>query len=432
MPPQDLAQIDMETKHYLHQLIKLVEISLTLNSTKEPEELLQSIIQTATDLLDCEAASILLYDKETDQLHFAAATGTDPHRLAEIPVPSDQSIAGVVLHQKRAVFVPDASDDPRHYEQVGVEVQFHTRNLVGVPMLIRDQVTGVLEALNKKNGPFTKDDADILSIIASQAAVAITNARQMQALQDAYAEIRRADDAKTRFLALASHELRTPLQHVLGYASLLIESEDLEVIDKADHVVKAANRMKSIIESMTSLDMIRQGKMEVEFKLQPLQPILEKALQEKRHDIIEHRHLVEWHVPMHPIIVKADEKALTQVFINLLDNAIRFTPDNGQLSIHAEVENSTVLISISDSGIGIPAEELENIFKDFYQLEQHLTRTYEGLGLGLTVAKGIVSIHGGRIWAESDGEGNGSTFFVSLPVGVLPSTGTLKRIIARP
>ena len=90
-------------------------------------------------------------------------------------------------------------------------------------MLMRDQVTGVLEALNKKNGNFTKDDSDILSIIASQAAVAIQNARQMQALQNAYAEIRRADDIKSRFLALASHELRTPLQHVLGYAGLLIE-----------------------------------------------------------------------------------------------------------------------------------------------------------------------------------------------------------------
>jgi signal transduction histidine kinase len=299
-------------------------------------------------------------------------------------------------------------------------------------MLIRDQVTGVLEALNKKNGRFTKDDSDILSIIASQAAVAIQNARQMQALQNAYAEIRRADDAKTRFLALASHELRTPLQHVLGYAGLLIESEDQEVIDKADRVVKAANRMKSIIESMTSLDLIRQGKMEAAFKLQSLQPLLEKALQDKRHDIIEHRHLVEWHVPMHPIMIKADEKALTQVFINLLDNAIRFTPDNGQISIEAKAKKDSVMISITDNGIGIPAGELENIFKDFYQLEQHLTRTHEGLGLGLTVARGIVSLHGGKIWVESDGEGSGSVFCVSLPLSTLPSTGTLKRIVAQP
>jgi K+-sensing histidine kinase KdpD len=432
MSPAGNGQLDADTKRYLHQLIKLVEISLTLNSTKEPEELLQSIIQTATDLLDCEAASILLYEKESNQLHFAAATGTDPHKLAEIPVPGDQSIAGVVFREKRAVFVPDVSDDPRHYDQVGEEVQFRPRNLLGVPMLIRDQVTGVLEALNKKNGPFTKDDSDILSIIASQAAVAIQNARQMQALQNAYAEIRRADDAKTRFLALASHELRTPLQHVLGYAGLLIESEDQEVIDKADRVVKAANRMKSIIESMTSLDLIRQGKMEAEFKLQSLQPLLEKALQEKRHDIIEHRHLVEWHVPMHPIMIKADEKALTQVFINLLDNAIRFTPDNGQISIEAKAKKDSVMVSITDNGIGIPAGELENIFKDFYQLEQHLTRTHEGLGLGLTVARGIVSLHGGKIWVESDGEGSGSIFCVSLPLSTLPSTGTLKRIVAQP
>ncbi len=431
MPPRNTGQLDAETRKYLHQLIKLVENSLTLNSTLEPEELLQSIILTATDLLNCEAASILLFDQNSKKLHFAAATGTDPQKLAEIPVPSDQSIAGVVFREKRPVIVHDVHDDPRHYDTVGEEVQFNPRNLLGVPMLMRDQVTGVLEALNKKNGNFTKDDSDILSIIASQAAVAIQNARQMQALQNAYAEIRRADDIKSRFLALASHELRTPLQHVLGYAGLLIDSEDQEVIDKADRVVKAANRMKAIIESMTSLDLIRQGKMEAEFKLQPLQPILEKALQEKRHDIIERRHLVEWHVPMHPIVVKADEKALTQVFINILDNALRFTPENGQLTIDASREKNGVLVTIADNGVGIPPDELENVFKDFYQLEQHLTRTHEGLGLGLTIARGIVNMHGGKIWVESNGEGRGTTLQVLLPEGNLPSTGTLKRIIAQ-
>ena len=431
MTPRNTGQLDTDTRRYLHQLIKLVEISLTLNSTKEPEELLQSIIQTATDLLDCEVASILLYDRESKKLHFAAATGTNQQLLAEIPVPSDQSIAGYVFREKKPILVPDVHDDPRHYDLVSEEVHFRPRNLVCVPMLIRDQVIGVLEALNKLDGVFSKDDADILAIIASQAAVAIQNARQMQALQNAYAEIRRADDIKSRFLALASHELRTPLQHVLGYAGLLLESENQDVIEKADRVVKAGNRMKAIIESMTSLDLIRQGKLETEFKLQPIQVILEKALQEKRHDIIDHRHLVEWHVPMQPIIVKADEKALTQVFINILDNAIRFTPENGQISIDAKREKNKVLISISDSGLGIPEDELENVFKDFYQLEQHLTRTHEGLGLGLTIARGIVIMHGGKIWAERISDENGTVITVCLPEGNMPSTGTLKRIIAQ-
>ncbi len=260
MSPRNTGQLDTDTRRYLHQLIKLVEISLTLNSTKEPEELLQSIILTATDLLDCEVASILLYDPESKKLNFAAATGTNHQLLAEIPVPSDQSIAGYVFREKKPILVPDIHNDPRHYDLVSEEVHFRPRNMVCVPMLIRDQVIGVLEALNKIDGVFSNDDADILAIIASQAAVAIQNARQMQALQNAYAEIRRADDIKSRFLALASHELRTPLQHVLGYAGLLLESEDQDVIEKADRVVKAGNRMKAIIESMTSLDLDPPGK----------------------------------------------------------------------------------------------------------------------------------------------------------------------------
>ncbi len=271
--------------------------------------------------------------------------------------------------------------------------------------------------------------SDILSIIASQAAVAIHNARQMQALQNAYAEIQRTDDMKTRFLSLASHELRTPLQQILGYASLLKQSTDDTVTDAAARVVDAAHHMKDIIDSMTNLELIRRGELNSEFKQMSIQTILEKALQGKLAVIKQHGHQMEWLVPMHPMVVNADPEKLPQVFAAILDNAIRFTPDGGRISVSVEHKTGTVEVRISDTGLGIPASELSNIFKEFFQVEQHLTRTYGGLGLGLSVARGIVQLHGGKIWAESAGENLGTTIVVQLPEGKLPTTGTLKRIV---
>ena len=418
-----------ELRIQLRKLIRLVEMSIRLNSTMDPEQLLQSIIESATELLECEAASILLYDETSQKLHFAAATGSDPKILAEIPVPRDQSIAGVVFRENRQVLVTDVHEDSRHYDYVSEQVHFQPRSLIGVPMRIRDKVTGVLEALNKTDGVFSKDDADILAIIANQAAVAIYNARQMQALQNAYDEIQRVDDMKTRFLALASHELRTPLQHILGYGSLLKQSTDDQVTESASKVVDAANHMKEIIDTMTNLELIKRGEMNSEFVQVTLQSILDKALQNKMAEIKKRGHQMEWLVPMRPIMVNADIEKLTAVFTAILENAIRFTPDGGRITVQAERKQSMIEIEIMDTGIGIPPTELDNIFKEFYQVEQHLTRTYGGLGLGLSVARGIVNLHGGKIWASSAGENMGTTITVQLPEGKLPTTGTLKRIV---
>lgn len=402
---------------------------MRLNSTMDPEQLLQSIIESATDLLECEAASILLYDEASQELHFAAGSGVDPKKLAEIPVPRDKSIAGAVFRENMPILVADVQDDPRHYELVSEQTHFVTRNLIGVPMRIRERVTGVLEALNKTKGHFDSDDIDILSIIANQAAVAIYNARQMQALQNAYAEIQRTDEMKTRFLALASHELRTPLQHVLGYSTILKQSTDDHVTDAATKVVDAAHHMKDIIDTMTNLELIRRGEMNSEFQQTTIQIVLEKALQGKLQGIKLHGHQLEWLVPMQAIPLNADPEKLPQVFSAVLDNAIRFTPDGGRITVLVESKSGEIEITITDTGIGIPPTELDNIFKEFYQVEQHLTRTYGGLGLGLSVARGIVHLHGGDIRAESAGENSGTTVVIHLPEAKLPSTGTLKRIV---
>jgi len=173
--------------HYKNdQLERLVEISITLNSTLNLEKLLAFIIKTAADLLECEAVSILLYDPDKSNLFFAASSGTDPMKLAEIPVPLNESLAGVIFLENSPIIINDVERDPRHYALAAQHVHFHTHSLLGVPMRIQDRVTGVLEALNKKKGLFTKADEGLLSIIASHAAVAIQNAHLLNQLEIAY------------------------------------------------------------------------------------------------------------------------------------------------------------------------------------------------------------------------------------------------------
>ncbi len=239
------------------QLARLIEVSVTLNSTLNLDELLQFIIQTASEIIDCESAAILLYDEKRQQLVFAAATGSDPKRLAETPVPLENSLAGTIFRENKSISLSDVEKDAAHFATVSKRFDLAVHTMLGVPMRIKDRPTGVLEALNKRGGNFDESDADILSVIASQAAVAVHNARLVKALQDAYNELQAADKLKTNFLALASHELRTPLGLIIGYATFLQQESPGELSEHAKQVLNAAMQMQVLVDAMTNLNMLR-------------------------------------------------------------------------------------------------------------------------------------------------------------------------------
>ena len=200
------------------RLTRLVELSVNLNSTLDLDALLQLVTATASELLECEAASILLYDEKQARLFFAAATGSDPKKLAEIPVPLDMSLAGTIFRENRPVVRNDAEQDARHYSLVSEHVNFHVRSLVGVPMLIKERVIGVLEAVNKREGLFGEQDEAILSVTASHAAIAIGNAQLFREVERSNADLRLAYDATiagwSRALDLRDHDTEGHTQRV--------------------------------------------------------------------------------------------------------------------------------------------------------------------------------------------------------------------------
>jgi len=404
-----------EKERLLSQLSRLVEVSVTLNSTLDPDQLLNFIIKTAADLLDCEDASILLYDEKHSELFFVSASGSNQKQLAQIPVPIEGSIAGTIFRENRPLIINDAQKDPRHYSQVGQQIHYVTRSLLGVPMRIKTRVTGVLEALNKHSGGFTAEDAELLSIVASQAAVAINNARLVQALQKAYEELSRLDKLKSDFIAIASHELRTPLGVILGYATFLKEDAQGDASEHATKVLNSAIKMRELVEAMTNLNLIQVGSAKLMMLTVPIQQIIQSACAEIQMTAeIKGQKLIQ-ELPDTPIPVQADPEKLGLVFVNLLNNAVRFTQPGGQIVVSAQLVRDEVWIEVRDNGVGIPTDELENIFKEFYQVEDHMTRRVGGLGLGLSIARGIIKLHNGRIWAESKGEGLGATLKVVLP-----------------
>jgi signal transduction histidine kinase len=400
---------------WVRQLSRIVEVSLTLNSTLDPDRLLQSIIKTAGEMLDCEAASILLYDEKRGELFFATAAGSESEQLSQIPVPLEGSLAGTIFCENRPLIVNNAQQDPRHYSQVGEQINFQTRSLLGVPMRIRSRVTGVLEALNKRSGDFTEADASLLSIIASQAAVAIQNARLIQALQTAYDELSRLDKLKSDFIAIASHELRTPLGVILGYASFLKDESQGEVSEHAEKVLNSAIRMRELVEAMTNLNLVQVGATQLNLRPESLKQIVLAACKEIQLTAEAKNQKLLVNLPETTLIVEADPEKLGLAIINLLNNAVRFTQPEGEIIVTVRPMHREAWVEVRDNGIGVPPEELENIFKEFYQVEDHMTRRVGGLGLGLSIARGIVKLHDGRIWAESQGVGQGAVFKIALP-----------------
>ncbi len=412
MPSKKIQELEQHNE----QLKRLVELSVTLNSTLDLDALLQEITNTATELLDCEAASILLYDEKHPHLYFAAATGSDPKKLAEVPVPIEESLAGTIFRTNHSIILNNVEQDPRHYSLVSEHIRFHVQSLLGVPMLIKDRIIGVLEAVNKRNAEFTIRDETILLVTAAHAAIALNNARLLRTTQQALQKVKEADQLKSNFLSLASHELRTPLGIIIGYASFLREDAKGETSEHAQHVLNAALQMRSLVEDMTNLTMLEtEGLMLIKSSNVVLQDVLKIACDEVKELALAKRQRLIFAFQDAPIIVNVDPNKMNIAFVNLLNNAIRFSPQGSEITIGATQQGDRIMAWVQDRGVGIPTDKLKKIFESFYQAESPATRRYGGLGIGLTIAKGLIEAQGGKIWAESEGKDKGSTFKVLLP-----------------
>lgn len=411
------AEYIAQLEHKVTVLTRLAELSTVLNSTLKLKPLLRVIMEAAAEIVDAEAASVLLWDAKTQELRFAATTTDSADKtLVGKVVPLEGSIAGTVMRGNRIVAVNDTEHDPRHYRKVDKALAFQTRSVLGVPMRSKDRVIGVLEAVNKRAPEWTQDDHHYLSILAAQAAVAIEVAQLITAQQKANEELNRVDKMKSDFIAIASHELRTPLGVVLGYSTFLQEAEDEEVSLLAEKVVASALQLRRIIEDLTNLRYLEQKASDLFIEPTSLGEFLQRVTEEVREMAEMRGHTLVVAPLMDEVEVAIDRVRMGMALTNILNNAVRFTPENGHILVEAEARENEVWVTVRDDGMGIPKDQLERIFERFVQVEDHMTRVNGGMGIGLSIARALVEAHGGRIWARSPGLNKGAAFTITMPL----------------
>ena len=242
------------------------------------------------------------------------------------------------------------------------------------------------------------------------------NAALRAELERTRAQLRRMDDVKRSFTALAAHELRTPLTILFGYSKLLTNSTESETQKYAGIIAEYAWQLKSTIDAVITLQRIDTGELVLRQEVLPVAEAVDWALASRRREIAE-RALEVQTGSLADLYVRADRERLLLILTQLLSNAIKYSPHAATIAIEAHTQQASVVISIRDNGVGIPSEELSHVFDRFYQTGNPLTRQYNGAGLGLAVAKELVELHGGRIWAESR-LGEGSLFSFSIPRGL--------------
>ncbi len=400
----------------ISNLERLVRVSLILNSTLSLEPLLETIILVVTELTETEDCSILLLDEKTGKLRFRAARQMRREELEQIAVPLDNSIAGWIFRENKPLLIRDAQKDNRFYQGVDDKLNFCTRSIIGVPLQVRGRVIGVLEAINKRGDKeMNWEDVHLMTTLAAQAATAIENARLMEELQKAYEKLHELDRLKSDFISIAAHELRTPLSLILGYASFLRGSATGQASEQLDIVLQGAMRLNSLIGDMVNLRHIETGEAQLELEVFSLNDLVRVCIQEFISLIRAKQQGVGLNLPSPPLMIEADRQKLHLVLGNLLSNAVKFTPAGGRIEVLACEREGKAWVAVRDTGIGIPHKECERIFSRFYQVEPSLSRRYEGMGLGLSIAKGMVELHGGCIWVESE-VGKGSTFVFHLPL----------------
>jgi signal transduction histidine kinase/DNA-binding response OmpR family regulator len=423
----ELQSRSAELARKVEEMEALAEIGMAISSTLDPDEVLTTIIEHAVQLSDADGGSLMEYDEETRLFRVRTAYGTHDHviqRLKSTRIHVDESLVGRAAGRGEAVQVPDLADielDPH------LQVLFDGgwRSLVAIPLVRADRIVGALVVRRLTPGSFSAETCDMLTTFASQSAIALTNARLHEQLELQRRELARTSQHKSDFLASMSHELRTPLNAVIGFSEVLLERMFGDLNERqADYVqdiLDAGRHLLALLNDVLDLSKVEAGRMELDVSTFPTADAISSVLTLVRERAGQRG--VELHMDTShaPELVRADELRFKQVLLNLIGNGVKFTPAGGSVTVTAWTEDSELLVTVADSGIGIAESEQGRIFDSFQQGTRSASST-EGTGLGLTLTRRIVELHGGRIWLESE-VGAGSTFGFALPGQPTPARG---------
>jgi len=293
------------------------------------------------------------------------------------------------------------------------------RSALSVPLLREEEVVGTLTLTRRTPGEFPPEIVELLKTFATQSALAIQNARLFHEIEDKSRQLEAASRHKSEFLANMSHELRTPLNAIIGFSEVLSERMFGELNEKQDEYLKdiyaSGQHLLSLINDILDLSKIEAGRMELEVAEFSLPAAIDNALILVRERASRHGIRLGSAIDDRVGMIRGDERKVKQVLLNLLSNALKFTPEGGRIDVRATMTDGMAEISVADTGVGIAPEDQEAIFEEFRQVGT-ADKKIEGTGLGLALSRKFIELHAGRIWVKSQ-LGEGSTFAFTLPVG---------------
>jgi len=328
------------------------------------------------------------------------------------------SIMDALYRERKTIHVADAPSEPR-FADSGIVNLVHGRTTLGVPLLRGDEMLGAMVLVREAVRPFSEREIDLVKTFADQAVIAISNVQLFREIQQKSAELAAASRHKSEFLANMSHELRTPLNAIIGFSDVLEQRMFGELNERqADYthdILTSGRHLLDLINEILDLSKVEAGRMELEPSEFALDETIRGTLAFVRERAVRQGIALGADIPTNLGTVVADERKVRQVLLNLLSNAVKFTPDGGTISVQVRRGDSEVQVSVRDTGIGIASEDQAKVFDEFQQVGKASDRSREGTGLGLTLAKRFVELHGGRIWIESE-VGKGTTFIFAIPV----------------
>ena len=424
---REIKQRTTELAQSVEELQALGEVTQAVNSTLDLQTVLTTIIAKAVQLSGTEAGAIYGYDQGARELRLRATCGMDRELIDALTgqhISIDDAYAAAAFAEGEPAQIADLREEARS-ELNDIILHAGFRALLLAPLMRGDEIIGMLVVRRRTSGSFPQNIVDLMKTFAAHSVLAIQNARLFLKVDEKSHELEIASRHKSAFLANVSHELRTPLNAILGYAELIADGAYGEPSEKMMGVLKRllanARHLLGLINDVLDLSKIEAGQLVLSLNDYSIKDMMQGVYVAVEPLAGNKKLNFKLEVPPDVPPARGDERRLSQVLLNLVGNAIKFT-DTGEVAMKASAANGSYTVAVRDTGPGIAEADQAKIFEEFQQSESAHTKAKGGTGLGLAIAKRIVEMHGGRLWVESK-LGSGSTFFFTIPLRVEQPAG---------
>jgi len=418
----ELQARTQELTRSVEQLTALGDVGRAVSSSLDLDTVLTTIVSRAVQLSGTDGGTIFEYDEGTEEFSPRATLNADESQSAMLRATRlrrGEGAVGQMAVTREPLQIPDIAAEGAYESRLrGALLEAGTRAVLAIPLLHEERIVGGLVVTRRTPGAFTPEVVEILKTFATQSALAIQNARLFHEIERKSRQLEVASQHKSEFLANMSHELRTPLNAIIGFSEVLAERMFGDLNEKQEEYLKdihaSGQHLLSLINDILDLSKVEAGRMELELADFHLPQAIDNALVLVRERASRRGIMLGHSVDDRLGQIRGDERKVKQVLLNLLSNALKFTPEGGRIDVSARAHDGVAEIAVSDTGVGIAPEDQEAVFEEFRQVGSG-DKKVEGTGLGLALSRKFIELHGGRIWVKSQA-GQGSIFTFTLPV----------------